>query len=235
MPRLPVVVLAEADEDAAEALEAWVRGFDWLSPLFEGHRHGLKGLHFAFAPPRETGLHPRVGAARAALVAQWRAFTQADLPGRLARQYGRAWRAAEESVQALIEADAALDFQGEEAARSQAAGRLLLDRVRGARHLGLLGRYRAACDDGRAPGHFFAAWAAFAQCFHLGFSAAAAEYLRLEWELAGASLPGGARPLLPAELAQPTARFLHAAGVPVLTDLTGPPSSSAGESRGVLP
>jgi hypothetical protein len=233
LSRLPVTVLADADEDALEALAGWARGLDWLQPLFAGHRHRLDALHFAFVPPAGFGLYPRAGAARAALAAQWRDFSQADLPGRLAPRFGRVWQAAAEGVEALVAADAALDFTGEEAARSLEAGRLLLQRLQGARHLGRLGRYRAAWQEGRAPGHFLAAWAAVAGCFQIGLAAAAAEYLRLEWQLAAARLPAGEP--LSLDLAGPVAGLLKAAGVPVLAGVTAPPSSSAGESRGALP
>lgn len=233
LSRLPVTVLADAEEDELEALAGWARGLDWLQPLFAGHRHRLDALHFAFVPPAGAGLYPRVGAARAALAAQWRDFTQTDLPGRLAPRFGRVWQAATVGVEALVAADAALDFTGGDAARSLAAGRLLLDRLQGARHLGRLGRYRAAWQAGRTPGHFLAAWAAVADCFQIGLTAAAAEYLRLEWQLAVARLPVGEP--LSVELAGPVAVFLQAAGVPVLAGVTAPPSSSAGESRGVLP
>lgn len=232
-PLLPVTVLADADEDALEALAGWVRGLDGLQPLFDGHRHRLEALHFAFAPPAGSGLYPRVGTARAALEAQWREFTRVDLTARLAPRFGTVWQAAREGAQALVAADAALDFTGAEAARSRAAGRLLLERLQGARHLGRLGRYRAAWQAGQAPGHFLAAWAAVADCFQVGLAAAAAEYLRLEWQLAVARLPAGDR--LSAELAGPVASFLRAAGMPVLAGVTAPPSSSAGESRGALP
>lgn len=235
LSRLPVTVLADAHEDALEALAGWARGLDWLQPLFAGHRHRLDALHFAFAPPAGAGLYPRAGAARAALAAQWRDFTQTDLPGRLASRFGRVWQAAAQGAEALVAADAALDFTGEEAARSLAAGRLLLDRLQGARHLGRLGRYRAAWQAGRTPGHFFAAWAAVADCFQIGLAAAVAEYLRLEWQLAVAHLPSEPGLPAPLEWAAPVASFLQAAGVPVLTAVTAPPSSSAGESRGVLP
>ncbi len=233
LSRLPVTVLADAHEDALEALAGWARGLDWLQPLFAGHRHRLDALHFAFVPPTGAGLYPRAGAARAALEAQWREFTLVDVPGRLAPRFGVVWKAVAEGADALAKADAALDFTGEQAARSLAAGRLLLERLQGARHLGRLGRYRAAWQAGHAPGHFLAAWAAVADCFQIGLAAAAAEYLRLEWQLAVARLPLGES--LPVELAGPVVSFLQAAGVPVLAGVTAPPSSSAGESRGVLP
>jgi len=231
--RLPVTVLADANEDALEALAGWARGLDWLQPLFAGHRHRLDALHFAFAPPAGSGLYPRAGVARAALATQWRDFTRGDLPERLAPRFGRVWQAASEGAQALVAADAALDFTGGEAARSRAAGRLLLERLQGARHLGRLGRYRAAWQAGRAPGHFWAAWAAVADCFQIGLAAAAAEYLRLEWQLAAARLSSGEPSAV--DLAGSVACFVQAAGVPVLAGVTAPPSSSAGESRGVLP
>jgi hypothetical protein len=233
LSRLPVTVLADAREDALEALAGWARGLDWLQPLFAGHRHRLDALHFAFAPPVGAGLYPRAGAARAVLETQWCEFTRLDVCQRLAPRFGFVWQAAARDAQALAAADAALDFKGEEAARSLAAGRLLLERLRGARHLGLLGHYRAAWQAGRAPGHFFAAWAAVADCFQIGLAAAAAEYLRLEWQLAVARLPAGEA--LSVELAGPVASFLQAAGVPVLAGVTAPPSSSADGSRGVLP
>lgn len=231
--RLPLMVLADADEDAFEALAGWARGLDWLQPLFAGHRHRLEALHFAFAPPVGTGLYPRAGVLRAALTVQWRDFIRADLPGRLAPRWGQVWRAASEGVESLVSADAALDFSGAEAVRSLAAGRLLIERLQGARHLGRLGRYRAAWQAGRTPGHFLAVWAAVAECFQIGLAPAAAEYLRLEWQLAVARLPVGE--LLAVELASPVAGLLQAAGVPVMMDVTAPPSSSAGESRGALP
>ncbi len=233
LSRLPVTVLADAHEDALEALVGWARGLDWLQPLFAGHRHRLDALHFVFAPPAGAGLYPRAGAARAALSAQWRDFSQTDLPGRLAPRFGRVWQAAAQSAEALVSADAALDFPDEEAARSLAAGRLLLERLQGARHLGRLGRYRAAWQAGRTPGHFLAAWAAVADCFQIGLAATTAEYLRLEWQLAVARLPAGEPSSV--ELAGPVAGFLQAAGVPVLAGVTAPPSSSADESLGVLP
>lgn len=233
--RLSVTVLADAEENACEALAGWARGLDWLQPLFAGHRHRLKALHFAFAPPAGSGLYPRGAASRAALEAQWRDFTQVDVPGRLAPRYGLVWQVVGEGADALVKADAALDFTGEEAARSLAAGRLLLERLQGARHLGRLGRYRAAWQAGLAPGHFLAAWAAVADCFQVGLAAAAAEYLRLEWRLAGGHLPFEIGSPAPMDLATPVASFLRAAGVPVLAGVTAPLSSSEGESRGVLP
>lgn len=233
--RLPVTVLAEANEDATEALTGWARGLDWLQPFFAGHRHCLTALHFAFAPPVGPGLYPRADALRAALVAQWSDFTQVELPGRLAPRFGLCWQAAAEGAQALAATDAALDFTGEEAERSLAAGRLLLERLQGARHLGRLGRYRAAWQAGQAPGHFLAAWVAVADCFQIGLAAAVAEYLRLEWQLAVSRLPSGGQALAPAELAGPVAKVLQATGVPVLSGVTAPPSSSACGSRGVLP
>lgn len=231
--RLPVTLLAGADEDAHQALADWMRGLDWLQPLFAGHRQQLTALHFVFVAPSGTEVYPRAGVRRAALEAQWRDFTQGDLPGRLAPDFGRIWQAAAAGVRELAAADAALGFAGAEAERSLQAGRLLLERLQGARHLGRLGRYRAAWLEGRVPGHFFAAWAAVAGCFQIGLAAAVAEYLRLEWRLA-------AVPLMlvetePPELAASVARFLRASGVPVLTGVTAPPSSSAGENRGVLP
>lgn len=233
LSRLPVTVLADAQEDALEALAGWARGLDWLQPLFAGHRHRLAALHFSFVPPAGAGPYPRASAARAALEARWREFTQVDVSRRLAPRFGFVWQAAARDAQALAAADAALDFEGKEAARSLAAGRLLLERLQGARHLGRLGRYRAAWQAGRAPGHFLAAWAAVADCFQIGLAAAAAEYLRLEWQLAVARLPAGEP--LSVELAGSVASFLQAAGVPVLAGVTAPPSSSAAGSRGVLP
>jgi hypothetical protein len=230
---LPVTVLAEANEEALEALAGWARGLDWLQPLFAGHRHRLSALHFDFAATAGKGLYPRPAIVRAALEAHWRDFVDGDLTWRLAPRFGSIWQAAGEGAAALALADAALDFTGEEAARSRMAGRLLLERLQGARHLGRLGRYRAAWQQGRAPGHFYAAWAAVAHCFQIGLAAAAAEYLRLEWQIAAARLPCGEAGMV--GLAAPVAAFLKAAGVPVLVGFTEPPSSSAGESPDVLP
>src|SRR5690606_21865128 len=112
----------------------------------------------------------------------------------------------------LIRADQALGphLAPETTARSLKAGGLLLKTTHGARYQGLLGRYRQEQEAGGRPGHLFAGWAVVGHFFQLGLASLAAEYLRLEWELAARCLPGEKRELAPAELAPLVARLMQA-------------------------
>ncbi|HYF37567.1 MAG TPA: urease accessory UreF family protein, partial [Prosthecobacter sp.] len=161
----PVTVLADADETPEEALEDWARGLEWVHWLFSSIRHRLDGLYLespwdaSTAKVREIGTH---------LI--------------------RAWQAAEAGdAKALQNLDQALAASWPPAlsTRSVKAGELLLRSTRGARYQGVLGRFRHTCDEGQTPGHFLTVWAAVGQFFQLSVANVLAEYLRLEWRMAG--------------------------------------------------
>jgi hypothetical protein len=212
LPRDPalrsVTVLAEAHESAADALEDWARGLDWVEWLFSSIRQRLTHLHFQ--PPATADL--------LRLQIAWETFSHQALPSTLAPHLIQTWQAAEAmQLEALIAADTAFgqSLPEREKSHSLEAGHLLLKATRGARYQGLLKQYRTAVQEGSAPGHFLSVWAVVGQFFQLSLTNLLAEYLRLEWFTATRDVPGSP-PL--AHLPRLTSRLLkdHAPTLRVL-------------------
>lgn len=182
-----VALLAEADESEAGALEDFARGQEWVRWLLSSIRRRNLPVHAA-----AQGASDLVSARRL-----WSDFSKGGLVSVLRPHFLAAWRAVScGDLQALVEADTAFTaaLTECECARSMQAGGLLLQATRHARYQGRLGRYRAACEAGSAPGHFLTVWAGVAGFFQLSLASAAAEYLRLEWEILTWNLPGAPQP-----------------------------------------
>jgi hypothetical protein len=192
LPKL--TLLADADESAAQALEDWSRGLDWVQWLLSGVRRRRDHLHF-----QPTGAGSRVKTK-----ADWEVFASQRLHGVLMPHLMRAWQAVRQNdPDALLLADQT--FSGRlarfEAEASGEAGRLLFKATRQARYQGILGHYRQACESGQSPGHFLTVWAAVAHFFQLSLTNVVSEYLRLEWSLA-------TRPRVDAALPEDFARLI---------------------------
>ncbi len=175
-PLRSVAVLAEAKEAEDEVVEDFARGLEWVRWLLAGIRRKNHAIHCR--PVSAT----RAGTAHAI----WADFGRQRLPNCLRAHFLQAWQAAAQGdLQAVMAADLSFtaSLSEDEKARSTQAGELLLQATRHARYQGWLGRYRAACQAGESPGHFLTVWAGVAHFFQLSLASAAAEYLRLEWEI----------------------------------------------------
>jgi len=194
-----VTLLADANESAEQALGDWARGLDWVEWLFSSIRQRMTRLHFQ--PPTSTEV--------VRFQIAWEKFAQESLQTLLVPQLMKAWEAAEAmQLEHLISADTnfGAGLSDQENAQSLEAGHLLLKATRGARYQGLLKHYRAAVEEGRAPGHFLSVWAAIGHFFQLSLTNLIAEYLRLEWHTATRDL-SGSPPL--ANLPRLTSRLLQ--------------------------
>jgi hypothetical protein len=182
-PLRNLTVLAEAQEPEEEAVEDFARGLEWVRWLLAGIRRKNLAIH---CRPLRTA---RAGTAHAL----WSDFGHQRLPTSLRAHFLQAWQAsAKGDLQAVIAADLAFtaSLSEDESNRSTQAGELLLQATRHARYQGWLGRYRVVCQAGESPGHFLTVWAGVAHFFQLSLASAAAEYLRLEWEMLTWNLPG---------------------------------------------
>ena len=205
----PVTVLADGDETAAEALEDWSRGLDWVHWLFSSVRQRLPHLHFA--PPSLTRLHGSATVAQLRLASAWDAFAETTLVHVLGPAMTAAWQAVQRGdATALMNLDRGLAAQlpGAMVQPSLEAGSLLLRSTRGARYQGMLGRYRSAQEEGSTPGHFIFVWAAVGHFFQLGRTNVIAEYLRLEWDMAARHVCRDAQPLSLEKLTRLTSRLM---------------------------
>lgn len=198
-----VTVLAGAKEAETEAVEDFARGLEWVRWLLAGIRRQNLAIHCR--PVNTT----RAGAAHAV----WADFGRQHLTRSLRSHFLQAWKAASKGdLQAVIDADKAFTatLAEEESARSSQAGQLLLQATRHARYQGWLGRYRGSCQAGESPGHFLTVWAGVAHFFQLSLASAAAEYLRLEWEILTWNLPGAT---MPKDLPSLASRMIEASQV----------------------
>lgn len=207
-----VTVLADADESAAQALDDWSRGLDWVHWLFSGIRQRQPGLYLQAGPLPLPSLYPKAPLTHQALAARWENFVRSDLHGGLGTHLVQAWQAVQEqNLDRLLQLDRELSasLSPENAAASAEAGARLLQGTRGARYQGLLGRYRSLQEEAQTPGHFLIVWACVAHFFQLGLTNVIAEYIRLEWDLAVRHLPGAASSLAPETIASLTASIMH--------------------------
>lgn len=216
-----VTVLAEAHESEETALEDWSRGLDWVHWLFSSIRQRQSGIHFHTSDLPRPNLYPQAPITRQALAARWENFTQKELRGSLGRFLVEAWQAAQEQdLQRLLKLDTTLSSILDDRSRdaSLEAGSRLLQGTRGARYQGFLGRYRALQEEGKTAGHFFIVWAAVGHFFQLSLANVIAEYIRLEWDLAGRQLPTQPDPLPLLNIATLTGHLMHtpAAGLKLL-------------------
>ncbi len=208
----PVTVLAEPDESAAEALEDWSRGLDWVHWLFSSVRHRVEHLHFRPAvPPARLSVLSKDAHRR--LLLGWELFAETRLRQELAPLLTAAWQAAQSgSLDKLVELDKDLSalLPAVQVKSSLEAGSILLRSTRGARYQGLLGRYRTRQEEGGAPGHFLVVWAAVAHFFQLGLTNVVAEYLRLEWDMAARHALPEPPPISLDAISRLTSRLLQA-------------------------
>lgn len=161
--------------DRETPVQELASGLSWVRWLLQGVRARCDHVHFH--PASLRGPHVR---------ARWEQFGTAHFLPLIGPQMTQAWTAAVARDRgALVAADAELDgrLSGEMAARSLAAGAVLLQTTRGARYQGVLGHYRTAVEEGGAAGHFIVVWAAVGNFFQLSLTNVLAEYLHLEWEL----------------------------------------------------
>lgn len=207
-----VTVLADADESAAEALDDWSRGLDWVHWLFSGIRQRQPGLYLQAGPLPRPSLYPKAPLTRQALAARWENFVRSDLHGALGTHLVQAWQAVQgQDLDRLLQLDRELStrLSQETATASAEAGARLLQGTRGARYQGILGRYRNLQEEARTPGHFLIVWACVAHFFQLGLTNVIAEYIRLEWDLAARHLPAAGPSLSPETIASLTASTMH--------------------------
>jgi hypothetical protein len=185
----PVTVLADADETAAEALEDWARGLDWVHWLFSSVRHRMESLYLE---DEWQATDSRLSELGSHLIHAWQAAEAGDLDEllRLDCELAQAWPACLTT-------------------RSLRAGELLRRSTKGARYQGVLGRLRTACDEGKSPGHFLTVWAAVGHFFQLSVANVVAEYLRLELRMRGEDTT----PEAVAKITGMTSQLLRADGV----------------------
>lgn len=175
-----ITVLA-LDVGERQALLDWSRGLDWVAWMLSGIRARLGPVHAAALPDAT--------AARA----DWERFSRDVFLPVLGPTLREAWHAAQEGRTRDLAAVArrleqALPTGMREFSRE--AARLLLRETRRAAFQEVLGKHRAAIAGELCPPHLVCVWAATGVLFQLGLANVCAEYLRLEWALRSAHLPG---------------------------------------------
>ena len=174
-----ITVLA-MDDDEKRALVDWSRGLDWVAWL-------LGGIRARLGPERSQGLVDEV-----AVFAAWEGFARGLFLPVLGPALREAWQAAQEGrTRGVLEVAHRLERElpGPVGAQSQEAARILLRDTRRASFQEVLGKHRAAIEQGRCAPHLVCVWAATGVLFQLGLANVCAEYLRLEWALRSGQVP----------------------------------------------
>ncbi len=195
-----VTILATPDEKGADAeiIEDWAQGLAWVRWLLGSVRARMDGLS--------------VDADESAFAAAWRNFADGLFIETMGPALKDGWQAAQNGeLSALLELDARLSEELPEgvAKRSLRAGAVLLKSTRQARYQGVLGKLREAVELGDCAGHLVTVWAAVAHFFQLPLSSVVAEYLRLEWDIAGRRVEISQLPDVRLEVIELTSRVMR--------------------------
>lgn len=180
-------------------------GLAWVRWLFQSVRAQRSALVF------QTGAVDRILA-----LADWQRFAGEIFLPVLAPVLLRGWHSANEGEDAALAAcdlELHLRLTADTAERSTAAGLILLDQTRGAKHQAALGRFRVRVDSGASPGHLAVAWSAVAALFQMPPLDLLSEYLREEWIVATRQCPHHEVPQGPLGFSGLAHRALHDAGL----------------------
>lgn len=181
MSRNRSITVLALDDDEKRALVDWSRGLDWVAWL-------LGSIRARLSPERSEGLCDE-----SAVWASWEKFASELFLPVLGPALREAWQAAQEGqTRVLLEVARRLERQlpAVVCEQSHEAAQLLLRDTRRAAFQEVLGKHRAAIEEGRCPPHLVCVWSATGVLFQLGLANVCAEYLRLEWALRCAQVPG---------------------------------------------
>lgn len=199
--RTSITILA-IDRDENLAWHDWARGLDWVRWILSDIRSHLPPLSTAIDPPT---LEEEV-------LKSWDDFASNLFLPLIGPCLDEAWHAAHSGqTRKLAEIASQLDLSLPEPLRERSAqaSDLLLQGTRHAVFQEVLGKHRAAINEGRCPGHLIPVWAATGVLFQLGMANVCAEYLRLEWAMLSRRCLDITEPAGPNSIVELTRTLVH--------------------------
>lgn len=160
----------EVGEESSEEQREWVR---WIFQSIRSRCHGMAFLSTA------TG--------RVELLDDWKIFAEQSWFLILAPKLLQAWHEAVKGDQAslmLLNQALTKELPTDASERSLEAGAILLEKTRGAKYQGVLGRFRECLAQEASDVHAILVWSGISVLFQLPVADVLIEYLREEW-LAG--------------------------------------------------